>query len=166
MDFNNLPCKDHSKTLRQMTAVLNGLVAGQIRLEGRLELMQEKLEAGVSAITDRQDVTNGRLNRVEPVVQRLEVDVAAHDSFVPGFSKDMAKHEHEVARKISHIWDEIHALQATERAVAKKLDFGKGYIGGVTKMGQVLWLLAGAVLLGCGWAIGLWIAHAQSAKPG
>jgi len=171
MDFDDLPCHDHAATLKQMTSVLNALAVGQAKMQGTIDLVSQRLESGVKSITDRQDVTNGRINMLEPAVHQLEVDVASHDSFVPGFARDLEKFEaevsarfqHEVALKIVDLKNEIRELQSAERNINTTLTDSKGFVRGATTTARLFWAIggaaAGAGLIVIGWFVGLWAAR-------
>jgi len=159
-------CDEHETTLKQLTQVLNGLAAGQIKMQGSIDTLEVKLDLGVSAITKRQDATNGRINTLEPKVQRLEVASAAQDVFTPGLSRDLMRFETAVQTKVDHLWDAVHAIEKQERTLNSDKQEARGIAKGMAITGKFVYVLAGAVSAFLGWVIMLWFQYfRQVPKP-
>ncbi len=140
-EHNPQDCRLHDAKLHELVDAMNTLAAGQgailtaqARTGATIDGLRREMDSGFKGVYRRQDLTNGRVTRLESDTGKLKVDMAAQEAFTPSMFKELA------------------ALRHDSDETAKDLEHNKGFMSGAAKAGMILW----AALLATA-AAGAWL---------
>ena len=133
-------CALHEQQLRDLRLVMDALTKGQnaiLTAQGRIDEsisgLRREMDSGFKGVYRRQDLTNGRVTRLESDTGKLKVDMAAQEAFTPGMFKDIAELRHD-----------------TDEAV-KEMEHSKGFMSGAAKAGLMIWAALLATVAAGAW---------------
>lgn len=182
MSEQPIHCLLHDRALSELKASLTEIKTAQLRTmenqatmaEGLVGLRRE-MGLGFEGVYKRQDATNGRVTTLEAARGKMEVDIAAQESFTPGLFRTIEalsaenKRDHEslrseakaereairqnVSDRSEKIWNRLDELSKEDSNIAGQIKHDEGFAGGAAKMGIVVWVLLAALI---GWALFIW----------
>ena len=133
-------CAMHEQQLRDLRSVMDSITKGQTailtaqgRIDGAIEGLRREMDSGFKGVYKRQDLTNGRVTRLEADTGKLKVDMAAQEAFTPGMFRDIAELRHD-----------------TDEA-AKEMEHSKGVLSGAAKAGLMMWAALLATVAAGAW---------------